>query len=367
MISVKKKLKMKIFNIDCHVSVIADLKQVFENLGHELTSWSISGHNWIFDRNPKNLDIINPNNWMKLDQKMCDEFYERYKDELSEYDVFVCTYPPSFSMLYEKFNKPIILQIPIRYEVPFHNDKLKWNNFNKYLKEKIDNGLIIPVANSEYDKRYFEFFVGRECELIPNICDYTNSIWNPKKNKFLYYSRLPLNLNNNFIVDKSSLGRYKWSDISEYNGIIMIPYNCSTMSIFEYYTSGIPLFVPSKNLMMDLYEKNNQHVLSEITWNKTFNLPPKSIIECDQENDPNAYDDINIMSKWIQFSDFYNQDWMPHITYFDSFEHLNNILISVDLKSIHHSMMKFNSERKSKIYNLWSNKLKLIDEKFNNR
>jgi hypothetical protein len=358
---------MKIFNLDCHISVIADLKKIFEDLGHEVVSWSVSGHNWVFNRNPVSVDVVNQHTWMQMDSSMCDRFYERYKDELSQYDAFVCTYPPAFSMIYEKFNKPIILQIPIRYEVPFHNNSDKWNMFNEYLRNGIDSGMIIPVANSEYDKRYFEFFVNRKCDLIPNICEYTNTKWNPEIDKFLYYGRLPINLNNSLIIDKSSLGRYKWSDISKYKGIVMIPYNCSTMSIFEYYTANIPLFAPSKKFIKELYSKHNNYVLSELTWNKTFGYPQSSIIECDRENDPNMYNDINIMGRWIELSDFYNEDWMPYITYFDSFEDMEYKLLNADLHDISNKMKNFNINRKNKIYELWSKKINDINEKFGNR
>jgi len=358
---------MKIFNLDCHISVIADLKQIFENLGHEVTSWSISGHNWVFNRDPKQVEIVNQNTWMALNDEMCDLFYERYKDELSEYDAFLCTYPLTFSMLYEKFNKPIILHIPIRYEVPFHNDKIKWKKFNEYLRKGIDKGMIIPVANSEYDKRYFEFFVGRECQLIPSICDYIESDWNPINNKFLYSSRLKLPFNTDLIIDKDTLGKYKWQDLASYKGMIVIPYTCSTMSIFEHYNSNIPLFFPSKSYMMELYKSNGNLVLSEITWNKIFNLPPKSIIECDFDKDPNRYDNAEIMSEWISLSDFYNQEWMPHIVYFDSLQDLSNKLSFTNLIEVNNKMKSFNIKRRELIYTKWKRILSEVDEKCNNR
>lgn len=358
---------MKIFNLDCHVSVIADLKQIFENLGHEVTSWSISGHNWVFGKESNNVDIINSSTWMSLDNDMCDKFYDRYKDELSEYDAFLCTYPPSFSMLYEKFNKPIILHIPIRYEIPFHNDKIKWSEFNQYLRDRIDSGVIIPVANSEYDKKYFEFFVERECSLIPSLCEYTNTKWKPTINKFLYSTRLPIKFNTPSVVSKESLGRYKWEDISSYKGIIIIPYNCSTMSIFEYYTSGIPIFCPSKEFMKELYKSHGDFVLNELTWNKTFKLKPGSIIDCDCQNDPNMYNNFDIMNKWIDYSDFYNEEWTPHIIYFDNFEDLFSKLENTDLVDVHDKIKSFNKLRKEMIYNKWSEKLNSIDEKFSNR
>ena len=353
---------MKLFNLDCHISVIADLKKIFEDLNHQVTSWSFSGHNWVFDREPSRVDVVNQHNWMKLDKNMCDSFYERYKDELSNYDAFICTYPLSFSMLYERFNKPIILQIPIRYEVPFHNDVNKWNYFNEYLRDKIDDGKIIPVANSEYDKRYFEFFVKRECQLIPNICEYTNSNWNPIIDKFLYSSRLPINVLDGSVIDKSTLHNYKWQDIANYKGIIIIPYNCSTMSIFEYYTSNMPIFCPSKDFMKELYMEYQNYVLTELTWNKTFGLPSGSIIDCDRINDPNNYNNLDIMNNWIDFSDFYNQDWMPHIVYFDSFDDLFFKMDNIDLREVSLKMSEFNKIRKNKIYDMWEKILNKIDE-----
>jgi hypothetical protein len=352
---------MKLFNIDCHVSVIADLKKIFEDLNHQVTSWSISGHNWIFNREPSKVDVVNQHNWMRLDKNMCDSFYERYKDELSKYDAFICTYPPSFALLYEKFNKPIIIQIPIRYEVPFHNNEDMWNYFNEYLRNKIDDGKIIPVANSEYDKKYFEFFVNRECELIPNICEYTNATWNPTIDNFLYSSRLPIKFDKN-ITDKATLFKYEWQDIMNYKGIIIIPYNCSTMSIFEYYTSNIPIFCPSKDFMKELYKKHQNYVLSELTWNKIFDLPSGSIINCEKSNDPNNYNDFDIINNWIDFSDFYNIDWMPHIIYFNSFDDLTLKLKNTDLKDVSMKMSDFNKIRKIKIYDMWNKILNKINE-----
>jgi len=346
---------MKLFNLDCHISVIADLKQIYESLGHEVTSWSISGHNWVFGRDPSKVDVVNQDNWRNLDKNMCDKFYERYKDELSQYDAFICTYPLSFALLYEKFKKPIILHIPIRYEVPFHNDPSKWEWFNEYLKSGIDNGMIIPVANSVYDKKYFELFTDRECMLIPNMCEYTNTNWKPTINKFLYSGRLPVKFDDNIIVDKSTLGRYKWNDLSSYKSMIIIPYTCSTMSIFEHYAANIPLFFPSKTFMMELYKTYGSYVLSELTWNRIFGTSTSSVIKVDTDNDPNKYGDIDIMSKWIDYSDFYT---MPHITYFDSFEDIYTKILSTDLNEVSSKMKECNRNRKESIYNDWK---KILD------
>jgi len=351
---------MNLFNLDCHISVIEDLKNIFQNLGHQVTSWSVSGHNWVFNRPAKNVDIVNQHTWMGLNDKMCDDFYNRYKDELSQYDAFIVTYPPAFAKIYEKFNKPTIVQVPIRYEVPYHGNPVEWQKMNNFYRNQIDKGLLIPVANSLYDKKYCEHFIEREFHLIPNICEYTNMKYHPENDKFLYYSRLKCGISDDLIVDKSKLGRFTWSDLSKYKGVIGIPYNCSTMSIFEYYTANIPLFFPSIDFMMELYDHNRGSVLSEITWNQVFRMNEGSSLSLGKFNDPNRYNDLNTMREWIQYSDFYNVEWMPHIIYFDSWEDLSLKLRETDLNLVSENMKNFNIVRKQRIYGKWKELLDKI-------
>jgi hypothetical protein len=355
---------MKFFNLDCHISVIADLKKIFEDLGHSIDSKSISGHNWIFGKNPDQIEVINSNNWWNLDQKLADDFYNTYKEELSEYDGFVLTYPPSFSMLFEKFEKPIIIQIPIRYEVPFHNNQNNWIKFNNFLRKNIDKNIIFPVSNSLYDKKYFEYFVEKDCNYIPNICEYTKSKYDPINKKFLYSSKLDINLGSEFF-NKKLLGKYDWQDLANFKGIVLIPYNCSIMSIFEHYTANIPLFVPSINFMLELFkEHKNNGVLSELTWNQVFNLPSGSILFNNKKNDdPNDYNNTENIRRWIELSDFYNQEWMPYITYFDSFDDLKYKIKNTDLDSISNKMEEFNLKRKNLILDKWKDLLNRLSNK----
>jgi hypothetical protein len=129
------------------------------------------------------------------------------------------------------------------------------------------------------------------------------------------------------------------------------------MSIFEHYTANIPLFVPSLNFMLELFKENNKNgVLSELTWNQVFNMPSGSILfKTIKSDDPNNFDDIKNMKNWIELSDFYNEDWMPHINYFDSFDDLKNKIKTVDLDSISKKMQEFNLRRKILILDKWRN------------
>ena len=113
---------MRLFNLDLHISVIEDVKTILTDLGHTVDSKSLSGHTWVFGREPDHIDVVSQENWRTLNQEMCDAFHKRYAEELSSYDGFLVTYPPAFSLLFEKFEKPIFVVAATRYEAPFSND-----------------------------------------------------------------------------------------------------------------------------------------------------------------------------------------------------------------------------------------------------
>lgn len=321
---------MRFFNIDLHISVIADLKQIFGNLGHRVIDKTLSDHSFVFGRKRDTLDVISKDNWVSIDKSLCDRFYERYKDELSEYDGFICTYPPSFSLLYEKFQKPIILQVPIRFEVPFQNDSVKVDLLKDYLRNGIDSSQIIPIANNLYDKKYCEESIDRGFHYIPNYCEYTGIYYIGGEN-FVLSSMQDLGITHKNIVEKDKyLGQcYNWEKLKYVRGVIVIPYNISTMSVFEYYTANIPMMFPTPEFCEKLYKE--QKALTQLSWTPT---------------NKNTLD-------WIRLADFYSYD-MPHITYFESIEHLYELVETLDVYEISEKMKKFNIIRKDRIYKKWN-------------
>jgi len=320
---------MKFFNVDCHVSVIADLKNIFTNLGHEVTSWSLSGHTWVFNESPSNVEVIGNNGWRNLDQEKCDRFYETYKEELSQYDGFIVTYPTPFVLLYEKFNKPIIVQVPIRYEYPFTPDSSKWNWLNEYLNDGVKSGKIILVSNNKYDKYYAEGWLDVDVKYIPSLCEYTNAQYDPKHSNWLLNTRLMFDIEETNIQHKrQSLGNgYSWSKFYQYGGVVDFPYCNSTMSIFEQYTAGFPMLFPSKELLKELYfehyDLGPNSVLHEFTFNRMCSLPNTSSLKPKNiDVDPNDYRSEKTLDKFLSLCDYYDSEWMPAIKHFNDFDEL---------------------------------------------
>lgn len=335
---------MKFFNIDLHVSVIADIEKIFNDLGHTVDINYLSNHSWVFNKEPNNTFCINQNNWKNIDKKMCDDFYSQNKSKLQEYDGFIVTHIPAISLLYEKFNKPIIFVASTRYEYPFTNDHNRWHWFNNFIN---NNDKIIPVANNLYDKWYCEQFLDKEFEYIPSLCEYTNSTYKNGHKSFLYSKKL--NILNKDIINKDLIGKYTWNSLFKVKSMIHIPYNVSTMSIFEQYTANVPLLFPTKEYLFKLCKENL--TFTEISYNQVLGLKNKSVINY-KHIDPNNFLDDELIYKSIELSDFYND--MKFITYFESIEDLNEKM-SIDFNTISENMKIYNETRKYNIYKKWEN------------
>ena len=320
---------MKLFNVDCHVSVIADLKNIFKNLGHDVTSWSLSGHTWVFNESSTPVDIIGNNNWKSLDQEKCDKFYQRYKNELSQYDAFIVTYPTPFTLLFEKFNKPIIVQIPIRYEYPFTAFPQKWKWLNEYLNDGVRSGKIILVSNNKYDQYYASGWLDVDVKYIPSLCEYTKSQYALKHSNWLLNSRLDFDIKENNLKNKRTVlgSGYSWQDFYQYAGSVEFPYCNSTMSIFEQYTAGFPMLFPSKELIKELYfEYYNlgpNSVLYEMSFNRLCNLSNTSTLKPKNiDIDLNDYRSEKTLDKFLSLCDYYDSEWMPAIKHFNNFDEM---------------------------------------------
>lgn len=311
---------MIFFNIDCHVSVISDIKNIFNNLGHKVDNWSLSGHNWIFNFNECNSSVINKHNWKNINEQMVDDFYLAHKYELDKYDAFICCYPPIFLKLFEKFNKPIIVIAATRYDYPVIDDacRLSW------LEDSLNNNKnLILVANNEFDKKYCEKFLKKEWLHIPSLCDYTNEKYNKTKEESIIFSKFDVNSKH---IHQSQLGNYSWKDLYSYDSIIHFPYNVSTMSIFEQYNSGMPLIFPSLELTLELISSGIP-LFSEIVFSNS---------------NPNRQSNLFLNKEWLIFSDFYNNT--IECEYFDS----------LDFKK---TCIKPKKSNKEKIFNFWDSML----------
>lgn len=344
---------MKFFNIDQHVSVIADVAHIFKNLGHEVDDWSLSGHHWVLNK-PKPKIMLSDGTELTCSgvctQEVCDKFYEANKDKLSKYDAFIACYPTEFALLYEKFNKPIIVVNCIRYDHPNTFTPVIRDRLNAFLKERVASGKLYYVCNNKGDQHYVNYMTGIVGMHIPNLCEYTNAKYTGTKNKFVIHDRSEISVPGNLCVSLGAIRngnwKYSWQDLYSYKGIIHVPYHNGTMSMFEQYTANVPLFLPSKQHLKELFHQNK--AFSDLTFYKIEKKP-----EPEDINNPNSLRNPAVLDKWIDTCDFYDEGNMRHIQYFNSPSHLEHLLKTVDTADISKNMSEHNKLRRASVYNNW--------------
>lgn len=338
---------MKFFNIDLHVSVIRDLRFIFESLGHTVDTYSLSGHDWVFENEAvKKPDVLTQSNWSDLSEESLDKFFNHYKNKLDSYDGFIVTHTPILAKFYEKFNKPIIVVASTRYEHPFTDNKSEWSKINHFFET---NENLILTSNNLFDKHYCELFINKEFNFIESLCAYTKTNYAPRKNKGIIYSKFNLGAIPNFLY-KTQVGRISWNELYSHKCIVHFPYNVSTMSIFEQYYANVPLLLPSKQFMKEMID-NDVPLLSELTYRAIKGLPPLSLFSI--KDDPNIYNKQSL-KRSLDFADFYR---FENVSYFDSINDLVNKFNELDFDLISLQMKMENMERESSVFSKWKSVL----------
>lgn len=355
--------KIRLFNMDLHVAVIEDFKNIMKKIygdNMEITNWSLTG-NSNFGKPKVDVEVINPESWKQIDKNMIEQFYEKYKNKFDDYDGFVVTHTPIFILLYEKFNKPIIVINSTRYEQPCcwnHNLEM-WEYFNIKFKEMYDKKQVTVISNNRADQDYLRMGTGVESYHIPSLCEYTGQKYNPTSNAVLVYSDdTGLVRRNNQIINKHDFAGYGYSFYNLYRckGFIHVPYEISTMSLFEQYTANMPLIIPTKRLLKELVRDNKiKYYMSYIKiYNRNNKVYPKCLSE--------ALDD----DKWVDFfidrADYYDEDNFKYLIYYDNPNDIEQIVNMTNFDNVSNKMREHNEIRIKKVYYTWKN---IIDNIFN--
>ena len=339
--------KKNLFNIDLHTSVIEEVIDVFKDLNNNInvTQWSMSGHHWVFNKPKHNLKYINSSTWENIDMDMIDNFCNEYNEELLKYDGFIVTHSPVFCLLYERYKKQIFLINSCRYVLPYcwkRNDEMM-NVLNNKLLEMYNNDLLFIVSNNIADRDFLKLGSSIHSYYSPSLCLYTKEKYTGSNDKFLLLGNNSLIKESELIIHKTNAlsKRYSWSDLYKYKGLIILPYEISTMSLFEYYSANIPLIFPSKVFLKQLIKLGKISLGSRYFKYMDY---PKTL------EDPLGK---NYVDWWIDRADFYNN--MKHIIFYDNFEELPDILTEICVKDVSLKMMFWNNIRQLTTKSTYSN------------
>jgi len=323
---VNKKDLPRVFNLDLHIGVIADLEQELKKSKIELTRWSISMHNHLVpDRLPITdpVRFINARKWHLMDCKRIGKFQDRYNKFLNSFDGFICTYSPVFSELYKDLNKPILIVAATRYEAPYTQRQRDWDRFNNYLLSGVKNSKIIMYANNLGDADYIKYFTGIKPQVVPSLCE--KNLFTTEQNGQHVTIAHDKNISDlielstgGIYRDISILGKpYNWNDLKSCEEVLVFPQNISTMTLFELATAGVPVAVPSRRWITELLE-NGFYLLNELSFHQVLGLDTTNM----SSNNPANFNSPTFLDWWLERSDFYNKVLMPNVRVVDSIEDL---------------------------------------------
>ena len=337
--------KNKFLIFDAHISVAADIKDIMGE--SRFIEWCLSSHTWVFNKKPKRLKHINKRNWKLFDEEAMESFHNEYGDYLRKFDGFFVGYALGFALLFERYNKPIYAWNACRYDVPFCQTKnvKMWDILNASLRRMHSNGQLVIACNNLADLDYLKFGTGIEGDLVPSLCAYPKQKHNPKLNTFYWYPQHVTPPKHALI---SPRGRnFVWSDIVQHSGIINVPYEISTMSFFEQYQTGLPIFFPSKDLLRDIWKNGGQWQSMSAFWADDYPLKESHGLDIDF---------------WLDRADFYNPQVMPYLYYFNSFEDLK--LQIEGFEDVYKSQrLEFINNRSKFIRNYWQEKFNVEKKK----
>jgi len=235
----------------------------------------------------------------------------------------------------------------------------------------------VLAANNRYDQAYVEHFTGVRPLYLPTLANYITARYRPLRGKPVLVARSHHELGRKLLRDvrraakghaglrvasieeaypgNAAGGGYEYTDLASHPAIIIVPYTKSTMTFFELYRIGIPIFVPSLALLVRW--ELQRHVMSErVYWKHT-----PSPLRAPFTPDPNSLQDRTALEHWLRLSDYYVY---PHVTYFDSAEDLAAKLAAADFGAIAARMRRHSAEMQPVMRAKWRAVLRKL---FHNR
>ena len=347
--------------------------------------------------------------------------------EFQRVDAFICSHPVANCELFVEFNRSIIIHATTRLEfgrndagiawrLPSYNAtiaKRKWVEWINTLRKLAAEPRNIIAANSLYDVEYIRYFTGIDNVLyLPSWCGdndgayssvqegtprswgsslqplyaptrdeiliipYRNNLHltrykkrNPRKHPiYLELLEAKDNLTGRIPIPPIHFIADVHADSNplhfvEHPAVVVIPYQVSTISIYEAYRMAVPMFVPSLTLLKRWCWEH------DLMWETTYGWPSRPTdLPATEVPDPNGSPKVALNAStraewerrfdyWMRLADFYQWD---HINYFDSWEDLFHKLASVDLVAISKAMRATNAQQRKELVSKWKQILSVV-------
>ena len=376
-VEISPKYNFTIFTLNYNAGPVQAVRHLLEPWGVKFIDHSYSSYCKLIGTCVKNLQALNKENSFDPSRSLIDKFYEIYKhnEHFRDVDMFLCIDPPAICELFLPFNKSLFVLVGSRYELG-HSSPAEWKMWNDKLKKIASNQRNIVATTNTYDAEYMRHFTQISPTILQYPCQYISSMYsNPQKVQYLlfpaaneafrkyfmeqislYSKEGPFNVSITYFKEDVTTNVFTPRTATDYQGMVLIPNDASSLTITEIYRMNIPLFVPTIQLL------SRWHIsFHVITWRTLVtsrnprdqgSFVPSSTTS--QMPDPNNEEDISAMSHWLQFLDIYMN---PYAIIFSSFQDLLNKMESFrtnkKFENVSKNMRAINEHLKHKAKHKW--------------
>lgn len=367
---------MKILISDFHSGCQLWQAAILQKLYHSISIDSLSGCSNYIPNDYKQINIIKLNNnsysILNIDLTIkLDRFIQNYLTLY--YDTIIVSYPPKYIDIFKnvKCKYPKILNVGHRIHIHTLNDKM----FIENLKTQINNNEIILCSMSKYDTEYIKHYINIEPIQLDVVCFYLPlNNYLPLRNEILISPVNAVNIkpfksvnNMNMIANKMGYNfkftkikdiypNYTYEDLIKHKATVLFPYSVFSISMIEMYELNIPMFVPSKKLLLSTNLMKDVSLYPCYTSEYEMIELDKPHINTPHKFSPNSYK-YEDREYWLQFAYFYNK---KNIIYWDSPIDLFYKLNTINLQEVSYNMKIENLVHKETQLNNW----KILFNKF---
>ena len=316
-----------------------------------------------------------------------ERFFEAFKNDgqIAQADILLCSVPLAYCEAFLPFNKTILAINSVPVEYGRENEKA-FRLWIKHLKLLVSQDFHRLITTSKSDQAHTEYWTGILAPVIESHCYYIafQVSYAPSQPEFLVglksfkvlhegpdifqdrilqaneqeSSPLPMVRLN----DKYPPGTVSFAALAKHPAIIDVPYMKITLTFIEIYMIGVPLLVPSLDLLVAWHIQ--QHLLTSGVWSnitREVNRTCKSLNVCapDESTFSQPYPstskkDQKALRHWFQFNQPYQ---MPHVQQFGSIPELIRLLRTLEFHQISMLMRAHASERLLRIKKQWMDML----------
>ena len=254
------------------------------------------------------------------------------------YDIVWCCFPPGIYMnlVNSRIAAKTIVVISHRMDMGIHAPKDRANFWSK-VKSDLSSCKVTFVAANQYDAKYFEYYTNVMVPIVEIQTPYSKvAVGIPELPALIGPSHINSDLSlvkaikeafPNIQTIKECYPSYGFDQLSRHKAFIILPYSVYSISMLELSNLGVPILVPSDELLLSV------GLLNDVTLFPLYGNQQdikKFENECSAKNPGPNCDCITCRKHWLQFA-FWKS--LPNAVSWNSISELKSLMEEIESSS----------------------------------